>query len=127
MKILVVDNEPDFLRGLINEFKNRGHEVVAASCGEEALIKFGAEDFDIITLDIVMPDIDGVKVLRRMKEEKPKIAVVIVTALDYRYDDAVWISEGYIVKQNLSFEEIVSAVEAVISWQRTGEIRKNRR
>lgn len=126
MKVLIVDDDQQFLQGLKDEFEIRRYEVVTASCGKEALERFGAEDFDLVTLDILLPDIDGIRILRRMKEERPKTIIVMVTNYDYRDDLAVWASEGYILKKNLDFKEIASAVEAVLSWQKTGEIKRNR-
>ena len=53
---------------------------------------------DLLILDILMPDIDGIKLLRQMKEKRPRIPIIMSTAYDYRDDFAVWASEAYIVK-----------------------------
>ena len=45
-----------------------------------------------------MPDIDGIKLLRQMKEKRPRTPIIMSTAYDYRDDFAVWASEAYIVK-----------------------------
>ena len=45
-----------------------------------------------------MPDIDGISLLRQMKEKKPRLPIIMSTAYDYRDDFAVWASEAYLVK-----------------------------
>ncbi|MDH4233229.1 MAG: response regulator, partial [Nitrospirota bacterium] len=68
--------------------------------GQEAIERFEAEDPDLVTLDILLPDIDGIKLLRQMKEKKPRLPIIMSTAYDYRDDFAVWASEAYIVKSS---------------------------
>jgi DNA-binding response OmpR family regulator len=47
-----------------------------------------------------MPDMDGIQVLRKMKEKKPRLPIIMSTAYDYRDDFAVWASEAYVVKSS---------------------------
>jgi DNA-binding response OmpR family regulator len=61
---------------------------------------FEKESPDIVTLDILLPDIDGIRLLRQMKEKNPKVPIIMSTAYDYRDDFAVWASEAYIVKSS---------------------------
>lgn len=98
MKILIVDDDPAIRMLYKEELEDEGYEVVVASSGEEALQFFEQEDPDIVTLDILMPGMDGIQVLRHMKEKKPNLPVIMSTAYDYRDDFAVWASEAYIVK-----------------------------
>ena len=72
----------------------------SASNGQEAIERFDQEDPDLVTLDILLPDIDGIKLLRQMKEKKPRLPIIMSTAYDYRDDFAVWASEAYIVKSS---------------------------
>ncbi|MBI4698160.1 MAG: response regulator [Nitrospirae bacterium] len=98
MKILVVDDDRHIQRLYKEELEEEGYEVVIAGTGKEALEMFEKEDPDVVTLDILMPDIDGISLLRRMKEQRPKTPIIMSTAYDYRDDFAVWASEAYIVK-----------------------------
>ncbi len=98
MKVLIVDDDQNILRLYKEELLDEGYEVVTASNGKEALEMFDRENPDIVTLDILLPDIDGIKLLRQMKEKKPRLPVIMSTAYDYRDDFAVWASEAYIVK-----------------------------
>jgi CheY-like chemotaxis protein len=67
----------DFIKRMEDEY-----EVVVASNGQEAIEMFEKESPDIVTLDILLPDIDGIRVLRQMKEKNPKIPVIMSTAYD---------------------------------------------
>jgi DNA-binding response OmpR family regulator len=98
MKLLIVDDDANIQRLYKEELEEEGYEVIIASTGKDALELFEKEKPDIVTLDILMPDIDGISLLRKMKEQRPNIPIIMSTAYDYRDDFAVWASEAYIVK-----------------------------
>lgn len=100
MKVLVVDDDPSIRMLYKEELEDEGYEVVVASSGEEALRLFELNDPDLVTLDILMPDMDGIQVLRKMKEKRPRLPIIMSTAYDYRDDFAVWASEAYVVKSS---------------------------
>ena len=79
-KIMVVDDEEKNLEMLDDFLVSRGYEVITASGGKEALEKM-SEKPDLVLLDIMMPDIQGLNVLERMKEIEPDIGIIMVTAL----------------------------------------------
>lgn len=98
MKILIVDDDQNILRLYKEELLEEGYDVVTAINGSEAMEKFEKEVPDLVTLDIQLPDVDGIKLLRQMKEKRPRMPVIMSTAFDYRDDFSVWASEAYIVK-----------------------------
>ncbi|MEK6673386.1 MAG: response regulator [Nitrospirota bacterium] len=98
MKLLIVDDDQHIRMLFKEELEEEGYEVYVASTGAEALTLFEKVSPDLVTLDILMPDIDGIKLLRQMKEKRPRIPIIMSTAYDYRDDFAVWASEAYIVK-----------------------------
>ena len=98
MKILVVDDDIHILKLYKLELEEDGYEVITASNGQEAMELFDSEEPNLVTLDILMPDIDGISLLRQMKEKKPRLPIIMSTAYDYRDDFAVWASEAYLVK-----------------------------
>lgn len=100
MKILVVDDEKNILKLYQAELEDEGYSVVTANSGREALEVFDKENPDIVTLDILMPDMDGIQVLRQMKEKRSNVPVIMLTAYDYRDDFSVWISDAYVVKSS---------------------------
>jgi DNA-binding response OmpR family regulator len=98
MKILVVDDDDHILKLYKLELEEEGYAVTTAANGKEAMEKFEQDDFNLVTLDILMPDVDGITLLRKMKELKPRMPIIMSTAYDYRDDFAVWASEAYLVK-----------------------------
>lgn len=114
MKILVVDDDAHILRLYKEELQEEGYDVVVASTGEEALGMFEKEEPDLVTLDILMPDIDGISLLRRMKEMRPRLPIIMSTAYDYRDDFAVWASEAYLVK-SADLKELKSKVKELLN------------
>jgi len=80
-KILVVDDEL-LIQELLREFLQiKGYEVVTVSGGKEAISKLKAETFDLVLLDIKMPDMDGIETLRRMKEMDENVNIIMVTGV----------------------------------------------
>jgi len=100
MKILVVDDEKNILKLYQAELEDEGYTVVTANSGKEGMDVFERENPDIITLDILMPDMDGIQVLRLMKEKRPDVPIIMLTAYDYRDDFSVWVSDAYVVKSS---------------------------
>ncbi|TFG88364.1 MAG: response regulator [Candidatus Atribacteria bacterium] len=116
MKILIIDDDLHIQRPYKEEFEDERYEVVVASNGQEAIEMFEKETPDIVTLDILLPDIDGIRVLRQMKEKNPKIPVIMSTAYDYRDDFAVWASEAYIVKSS-DLDELKIMIKKLLTKQ----------
>ncbi len=100
MKILVVDDEKNILKLYKAELEDENYTVITANSGTEALDIFSNESPDLVTLDILMPDMDGIHVLRLMKEKNPRIPIIMLTAYDYRDDFSVWVADAYVVKSS---------------------------
>jgi two-component system OmpR family response regulator len=79
MRLLVVEDEPDFLRTLAQSLRERGHAVDEASDGEEGLYKAIEWDYDAIVLDVMLPRLDGFELLLRLREKK-RTPVLMLTA-----------------------------------------------
>jgi DNA-binding response OmpR family regulator len=81
MKLLVVDDEEDFLRSIVMRLELRGIEVHGVTSGTDALEYLAAmpDSVDVVLLDIKMPGIDGIETLRRLKENDPRVEVIVVT------------------------------------------------
>jgi two-component system OmpR family response regulator len=77
--VLVADDEPRITRLVAMSLADDGFNVVSALGGEEALRKAEESKPDIVLLDIVMPDIDGFEVMRRLRETRP-VPVILLTA-----------------------------------------------
>jgi two-component system response regulator (stage 0 sporulation protein F) len=78
-QILIVDDESDTRKFLANFFRKRKIDTFTASGGEEALAIFDKENPAIVLLDIIMGGMDGVEVLKRLKEKNKSACVIMVT------------------------------------------------
>ena len=77
--VLLVDDEEQFLDTLAQRLELRGIKVDTVTGGEEALDKITAQKFDAIVLDLVMPGIDGIETLKRLKAKNPDIQIIMLT------------------------------------------------
>ncbi|MCU0452882.1 MAG: response regulator [Bacteroidetes bacterium] len=78
-RILVVDDEDALRTVLSSELEGEGYHVRSAADGQEALNILGDQEFDLILLDIKMPNVDGFEVLKFVKERQAKTKVVMLT------------------------------------------------
>ncbi|HSN57807.1 MAG TPA: response regulator [Candidatus Sulfomarinibacteraceae bacterium] len=78
-KVLLVDDEEEFVETLAERMRTRGMEVATTNSGADALERVDAEDFDVVVLDLKMPGIDGMEALERIKRRRPDIQVVLLT------------------------------------------------
>jgi len=80
-KILIVDDEVEICKVLQSFLRDRGYEAEYATSGEEALALAEKERPDLVLLDIRMPGMDGVQLLRRFKEMDPEVKVIMITGV----------------------------------------------
>jgi DNA-binding NtrC family response regulator len=78
--ILVVDDEESSRIGLSKILDKSGYKVLTAENGKEALEKLKEEDFDLVITDMKMPQMDGIELLKEIKQSKSRVGVIIVTA-----------------------------------------------
>jgi two-component system response regulator VicR len=79
-KVLVVDDEPDTLELVKLVLESGGFNTVLATSGKEALSRIEVSRPDLVLLDIMMPDMDGWEVFRKIKEKHPEVPIAILTA-----------------------------------------------
>jgi DNA-binding NtrC family response regulator len=80
-RILLVDDEEIVIRSCQRILREGDYEVDVAKDGLAALEKINERDFDVLILDIMMPRMDGLEVLRRVKESRPEIDIIMITGL----------------------------------------------
>jgi DNA-binding NtrC family response regulator len=78
--VLVVDDEKNIRLTFSETMTQMGFDTRTASNGEEALTKMQGAEFDLVLLDLRMPGMDGIEVLRRIRERYPKVRVIMITA-----------------------------------------------
>lgn len=79
MKILIVDDELRVARVLAESVKQQGHEAFVAGSGKEGLALLDQKRADAVLLDIVMPEMSGLEVLRRIRQTHPALPVIVIT------------------------------------------------
>ena len=118
-KILIVDDDLDTLRLVGLMLQRQGYEIVAASSGQQALAVAGTEKPDLILLDVMMPDLDGVEVTRRLRtqDDTKEIPIIMFTAKTQVEDKIQGFEAGaddYLTKPTQP-RELFAHVKAVLS------------
>ena len=109
-RILIVDDEEGIQLLYREEFEEEGFIVDSAYNGQEALQLFSEIQPDLVILDINMPGMNGIEVLRQMKEINAEVPVILCSAYqEYKQDFGSWASEEYIVK-SANLDELKAAV-----------------
>ena len=121
-RVLVVDDNPDNIEIIAARLSFRGYEIIEARNGEEALAAVASEPPDLILLDVMLPDIDGHEISRRIKgnEELPFIPIILVTAKDLTQDKVAGLEAGaddYVTKP-INFPELEARVRSMLRIKR---------
>ncbi|MEX3610480.1 response regulator transcription factor [Rothia sp. LK2588] len=127
-KLLVVDDEPNILELLATSLRFAGFEVVTASNGREALEKAETEHPDLAVLDVMMPDLDGFAVTRKLRAAGRHFPVLFLTAKDGTEDKVTGLTVGgddYVTKP-FSLDEVVARIRAVLRRTQSNEIDDSR-
>lgn len=119
-RILVVDDDKHVGFLLAEELSQQGHEVSTAASGEEAVAMLQKGTYDLILLDLIMPGMDGLQVMREAHSLAPDTVVIMLTAhatLDSAIEALRHGGHDYLVKPS-STEEILSSVEKGLAKRR---------
>jgi len=117
IKLIIADDHPIVREGLKQIIADSPHFTVSdeAGNGAELLDKVRKEDFDVIILDLKMPGMDGLDVLKQLKIEKPRIPVIILTVhpeAQYALRILRAGASGYLTKESVS-DELITAIKKV--------------
>jgi DNA-binding response OmpR family regulator len=114
-RILLVDDEQSVQTLLTYPLRKEGYEVIAASTGREALARFQEGQFDLVVLDVMLPEVDGFDVCRQLRA-KSSVPIIMLTAKAEELDKVLGLELGaddYITKP-FSMREFRSRVKAVL-------------
>jgi DNA-binding response OmpR family regulator len=111
--VLVVDDHPKVLRFIEIDLKLRGYEVMTALSGEEALALVKAACPDIMLLDIIMPDMDGLEVLKRLRCFS-QLPVITFSASAGNYHDAIRCGASDFMTKPFEPDEMARRIEALL-------------
>ncbi|KIL45840.1 response regulator transcription factor [Jeotgalibacillus soli] len=128
-KILIVEDEEKIARVLELELEYEGYEVTKAATGFEGLEKYRAQEWDLVLLDIMLPEMSGIEVLRRIRADQKLTPVILLTAKDSVEDKVSGLDLGandYMTKP-FQIEELLARIRAALRLRpaRAGEINPN--
>ena len=115
-RILVVDDEPSIVDSIATVLRYEGFEVSTAGSGRVALQKAQNEPYDLIVLDVMLPDLDGLEITRRIRADGIDIPVLFLTAKSEVEDRVAGLTVGgddYVAKP-FSLMEIVARTKAIL-------------
>jgi len=115
-RLLVVDDEPNIVELLSASLRFAGFEVATAVTGAQAVTVARSFRPDLLVLDVMLPDMDGFAVLRRLRSEGARVPVVFLTARDATEDKVTGLTLGgddYVTKP-FSLEEVVARIRSVL-------------
>ena len=114
-RILVVEDDPETAGQLVEQLTTSGYEVDLAASGNDALSQGAACDYAVITIDRMLPDIDGIAVMRQLRDDGVAAPFLIISALGEVDDRVRGLRAGgddYLVKP-FSFVELLARLEAL--------------
>ncbi len=128
-KVLVVDDEPVLLNLLISKIKEAGFETIGAADGDEGLRKALVEHPDLILLDIVMPKMDGITVLKKLRQDDwgRKTPVIILSNLNTAEAVEKSLANGvydYLVKIDYTLDDLVAIVKKRLAAEDAKDAKK---
>jgi two-component system, OmpR family, response regulator len=122
-RVLVVDDEAYITDLVGTALRYEGFEVAVAASGREALTRAGEFRPDLLVLDVMLPDVDGIEVCTRLRRDGVQAPVVFLTARDATEDKIAGLTVGgddYVTKP-FSLEELIARVRAVLRRTRPGD------
>ena len=115
-RLLVVDDEPNIRDLLATSLRFAGFEVFTASTGNEAIREATEHQPDLVVLDVMLPDMDGFTVTRRLRDRGEQYPILFLTAKDETQDKVAGLTVGGddYVTNPFSLEEVVARIRAVL-------------
>ncbi|PFO06651.1 DNA-binding response regulator [Bacillus sp. AFS076308] len=114
--ILVIEDETQIARVLKVELEYEGYQVTVEHDGKAGLETALHSEFDLILLDVMLPGLSGIEVLRRLRKENRKIPVILLTARNTTFDKVAGLDQGandYVTKP-YEIEELLARIRAII-------------
>ena len=114
-RVLIVDDEPQIRRFLRTSLSAHGHAIIEAATGQEALLKATDERPDVIILDLGLPDLDGMEIIRRVREWS-KVPIIVLSVRGRETDKVAALDAGaddYVTKP-FGMGELMARIRAAL-------------
>lgn len=119
MRVLVVEDDESILQAIISALDGEGYDVDQATTGSDGVWLATEQSYDIVLLDITLPDLDGLEITKRIRKQAPDTPVILVTARDAVEDRVRGLDVGaddYVVKP-FAIVELLARIRAVLRRQ----------
>ena len=119
-KILIIEDDA-FLQGLeVAKLQKYGHEVIAASTGQEGMDKVSEAGIELILLDLVLPNFDGFEILKKIRETEATKALPVLVFSNLSEDADIKKAQSlgatdFMVKSNFTLDELAEKIKALVN------------
>jgi two-component system alkaline phosphatase synthesis response regulator PhoP len=115
-RLLLVEDEAHIAQGLIYNLEQEGYQVTHAETGDAAMARFASQPFDVVILDLMLPDSHGIELCRQMRKSAPQLPILMLTALGEEQDRINGLKAGaddYLTKP-FSLDEFLLRVRGML-------------
>ncbi|MEF3254663.1 MAG: response regulator [Deferribacterales bacterium] len=113
--ILIVDDDPNIRLLLSEDLWEKGYNIVTAVDGDEALISFSEEYVDLVILDIRMPKVSGIEVLKTIRGTNSTVPIILYTANPDELPDYSDYKNTYLITKSSDTSELINKVEQLLN------------
>jgi CheY-like chemotaxis protein len=117
VNVFVVDDERVVRRALQRILERDGHQVTLAECGQEALDVYGRswKGIDVVVLDVMMPDVDGREVLRRMREIHPGVRAILSSGFTAESDPSLTVPGTWLLQKPYTPDQVRGVIAEALA------------
>ncbi|MFC1823931.1 response regulator [Thermodesulfobacteriota bacterium] len=128
-KVLIVDDEKDFLDIIAERIRMRGIDVSATTSAEDALNMVEKTSYDVVIMDFIMPALDGFKALKLMKAKQPGVQIILLTGkvLEKKAMEAKALGALDVIEKPPDLEDLIEKIKKATKAQRTVHGKKDRK
>jgi DNA-binding response OmpR family regulator len=128
-KVLIVDDEKDFLDIIAERIGARGMDVSTATSAEDALNMVEEESFDVVIMDFMMPALDGFKALKLMKAKRPDVQIILLTGNvpDEKRMEAKELGALDVIEKPPDLKDLIQKIKEANKVQKTVHGKKGRK
>ncbi len=117
LKVLVVDDEEELVSTLGERLMLRGIEADGVFTGADAVRRVAEKDFDVVILDVKMPRMDGLEVMKKIREIRPHLKVILLTGRGSEKESEIGLEQGafaYLVKP-IDIEDLIGKMKEAVN------------
>ena len=128
-KVLLIDDERDFLEAMAERMRARGMEVTTTTSTWDALEKTEKENYDAIVMDLMMPEMQGMEALKVLKEKKPELQIILLTGYATREkgDEALKLGAFDLIEKPADLKVLTEKIKMAYAQKRLLEKKRKRK